>query len=343
MLDSILNGPGDGDTDLSVGILSDMGFFGGGVSDIHVPLDAMETLLGDIDIDIDNLLSLDTILDADGLTNGDLPGLESAIDVATDILPSFDADISLEDLGGSVADVLDGLDGMAGALDVEDALSALADNIADGLADDGGLLNDFLSDVTGAPQGDIPVDILGDLIADGGAQIGDAVEGLLSGGGGEGDEDLTIDTGFSVMGIEIDDIDVDVPLDAVEAVIGDIDIDIDAAAIIGALGGGDGAAAGAAADIDLLDPLLGEGGIDLFGDIGGGADYEDEGLDWPEASITDGIADLASGAGLLGGAGEILDLPDPVGVVTEGLGSLIDDTPLSTGGGGGGLFGGLFG
>ena len=332
MLDSILNGPGDGDTDISVGILSDLGFFGGGTSDVHVPLDAVERLLGDIDVDIDNLLSFETILDSDGLTNGDLPGLESTVDVATDILPGFDADITLDDVGGSVEDVLDGLDGMVGDFDVADTLAALQDNLQDGLAMDGALLDDFMTDVTDA----------------GGGDLGDLTAGLLpdAGDGTEmGDEDLTLDTGFSVMGVEVDDMDADVPLDVVEAVTGDIDIDIDLAAVVDEAADGDitdavGAALGAEADIDLIEGLTGVEELSLFEDVGDGASYEDEGLDWPETSITDGL-DGITGGGLLDGAGEIMDLPDPVGVLTDGLGGIVDDTPLGLSGGG--VFGGLFG
>lgn len=363
MLDSVLNGPGDGDTDLSVGILSDLGFFGGGTSDIHVPLDAVETLIGDIDIDIDNLLSLETILDADGLTNGDLPGLESTIDVATDILPGFETDIALDDLSGSVEDLLGGLEGLAGDVDVADTLAALQENLQDGLAMDGALLDDFLTDVADAPGGDIFTDITGDVVAQAGDDIGDAVEALfgdsgdiaapledilgdIGGGGGEepGDEDLTLDTGFSVLGIDMDDVDLDVPLDPVEALVGDIDVDIDAAAIIEEAAEGDildavGAALAVEADIDLVEDITDLESIGLFADIGDADEHDDEGLDWPEASITDVVDDVTGG--LLSGGGEILDLPDPVGVLTDGLGGVIDDTPLSTGGGG--LLGGLFG
>ena len=83
----------------------------------------------------------------------------------------------------------------------------------------------------------------------------------------------------------------------------------------------------------LADDLLGDGG--LLGGDGGGL--------WPEASIGDGL--LGDGGlldgGLLGG-GDLL--PEPEGIVADGLGMLND--VLGGGsdqGGGGGLLGGLFG
>jgi hypothetical protein len=298
-----------------------MGFLGGGTSGIHVPLDAMETLTGDIDADIDSLLSLDTVLDGDGLTNGDLPSLDVLADTGGDALPAIGLDLSSDDPQAGVESLLNVLDDIAADPEIESLLDGMLGNAEGGITQDIGGIEDFSDDILAAPGG-----MMGDMLG-GGA---DAVDT---------DDDLSLDTGFNVIGIEMDEIDADAGLDAVEALVGDIDIDIGAGAVADAAGGGDiaGAAAGLDAEIDLLDGLLGEEGIDLFEEIGADtfmADDDDAG--WPEASLLQGLDD---GAGaILGGQGEVMDLPDPVGVLSDGLTPVIAAMGL-----GGASLGGLFG
>src|SRR5690606_19378916 len=143
---------------------------------------------------------------------------------------------------------------------------------------------------------------------------------LLGGDDNDGaDTDIILDTEFSILGIDADQLDVVLPLDVVESLVGDMAID--AGAMIDALVAGDiGDALDLDIEADILDPLLGEDGFSLSDNLGG------DSLDWPEASILDGAADLAGG--LLGGGGELLDLPAPDGVLADGLGSVLDDTPL---------------
>ena len=306
---------------------------------LELNLDLVENILGDIDLDLGagaDLFSQTTDNIIDGLAggSGDDTLLADAGDLLGDIAGGILDGTPAEGLlDGGITDILDGQI-------LEDVLgNGLGDVLGGDIAD--GALNDLLDqDLLGGGDSpdvlaDADIGLLGNDIADidQGALLdplepvtGDVDLDLGTGldllGDNEtdnaaGDSDISIDLDLDVAGIELPDIDfIDIPLDPVEDILGDIDLDINGA-------------------IDLLNADTSDGGIaDLAGGNGSGDDIPG----WPENTLPDA-------GDITGALGDTLGsvLPDPVGGIAEGLGSVL-------GGGGndhqphhGGLFGGLFG
>lgn len=372
----------DGDTDLvlnvDLGLPDLLGLGGIGALGAHIPLDPVEMLLGDIDLDLSVESMLQDLLDG-GLS---VPAIDLALLSTGDVLPGLDAIIGTDTL---IPDAVQLVEDLTGGLMNGDILGGgitgpvenLLDQVTGGLAG-GDILGDLLGgDVIdnltgGILGGDIADDLIGgDIVGDllgGNADhaVGDLLGGILGGDGEDApstDTDLSVDTGIALADTLIDDIDLDVTLDPIENLVGDIDIDVNLNTdIVNDVLAGDVEGAVNEAidtinnlidiDIDLLNPEPGQDdgiGIDLGNVLGGGA-IEDL-LSWPETTISD---TLGGGlGGVIPGGGGGLDaiapvLPEPLGVISEGLGIVHDIIPgggLGGGGGGGhgGLLGGLFG
>jgi hypothetical protein len=325
--DSLMGGSGEDTLATGVGdLLGDTG------SDL-VDGNLAGILDGDVldNLPVDDLLGQITdVLDGDVL--GNLPG--------SDILDGGIADILggqiLQDLPlGDIADngLVDIFDGnIPGGVPGGDILGGIADALDGGITDiPGGLLGDsgdapdVQTDIDlgllGNDFPDIQEDALLDVIEPATGDIDlDLGAGLDLLGDNEtdnntGDSDLSTDLDIDIAGIELPDIDfIDVPLDPLENVLGDIDLDINGA-------------------INLLNANASDGGV---ADLPGGNAPGEDVIGWTENILPD-AGDISGGLGdALGSV-----LPDPVGGIAEGLGSLLggnDHQPHH-----GGLFGGLFG
>jgi hypothetical protein len=269
-----------GDTDITLGLgldLADTGLSDGG---IHIPLDAVETITGDIDLDLG--VATDLLGDtADGLVDGFAGG------TGTDGL--------LPGVGDALGDLTNDLPIPGGGTD------------ADGGS---GLQIDFVdSDIVDLDI-DAPLDNVMPVFGNGTPEINVGMELLGSGetDNGAGDTDISIGLDASVAGIEVPDIQIDIPLDPVEQIVGDIDLDIGAAIDIlnetpdtGILGDlplpsgvtGDADTGGIGAWTENALPDLTGG--DLAGDLLGGVS---------EPVLPDPVGGVAEGlGGLLGGQG----------------------------------------
>ncbi len=309
--DTLLADAGDLLGDIAGGILDGTpaeGLLDGGITDI---LDGqiLEDVLGDLPSGGDNPLGdlADNLLG--GIPGADLPGGD-----VTDIL---DGQILEDVLGNGLGDVLGGdiADGALNDLLDQDLLGG--GDSPDVLADaDIGLLGNDIADIDQGALLDPLEPVTGDVDLDLGTGLD--LLGDNETDNAAGDSDISIDLDLDVAGIELPDIDfIDIPLDPVEDILGDIDLDINGA-------------------IDLLNADTSDGGIaDLAGGNGSGDDIPG----WPENTLPDA-------GDITGALGDTLGsvLPDPVGGIAEGLGSV-----LGSGGGTdyqphhGGLFGGLFG
>lgn len=304
--DEIDNGAGD--TDLVVDL--DLGLLEIALPvDLHIPLDPVEAILGDIDINLGtalNLLNGENGLDLD---LADLGGqLEQVVGGLTggDLNPVI-ADVA-EQLDGIVEDILQG----AGLGDVET-----------GIAELGGQLGDVLGDTLGGlGLGDpaLPDPELADL----GGQIDEAVGGLLNGlglGGANngGDHDLGLDLAGDLMDESLIGVPLDVGLDAVEDLAGDIDLGLGGALDLfgnNETDNGEGDSdVTLHTDLDVIDlDLLGgqldipldpveelTGDIDL--DVNGAVDALGDMAD----DLVDGFAGGSGGDGLLAGLGNLFN------------------------------------
>lgn len=314
LLGGLLGGsPDDGagaDTDLNIDTGFDLGDAIIDQIDLNATLDPIENLVGDIDIGLN--IQTDAVQD---ILNGDLEG---AVDSVLDNLTNG-VDLNLA--------LLNPEDGQDSGLELD--IGSITDGVLGG-----GIVSDVLGGATGGLLGS------GDLDAPG------------------ADDDLSIDTGFDLGNVILDQVDLNATLDPVENLVGDIDIgiNIQTDAVEDILSGDlegtldsvvDNLANGINIDIALLNPEpnqnggLDAGGLgglgDLVGDLLGGGQLGS----WPEATI---------GGDLLGGAtdalGDVLGggsiLPEPQGILSEGLG-LINETVGGGGGHHGGLLGGLGG
>lgn len=330
-----------GDTDLTLNTGIDLVDHGLAQTGLDLPLDAVEGVTGDLDID----------LGAAANTFGDL---------APDIVNA--------DAGGTGTDSPLAMLGDA-LQDIADAPAALLTSDGDSDAQAGLSIGDL--DIPLAVGLDPVEDLAGDLDLGLGLDIaGDDTPD--SGSGGSGDTDLTIATGLDLADNGLAALTQDAPLDLVEAVTGDIDIDLDAAAdIFGDAaapllnpddgGSGDQNILGQAGDSlqDVAEQASGDVSI-LFGAVEDLSDTLDQTIDQaidllaaPLAPQDDGIPggdvglwteSLIQGDGSLFGnladnlAPDSGALPEPAGAVAEGLGAL--DVDLGHHGGGlGGLFG----
>lgn len=295
-----------GDTDLSITGLDLLG-----MPDLHITLDPVETILGDIDIGLDipaaladpqNLLSgvQDTIGD---LSNLDVANIDEALDILGDEglsgaldLELFDTNLNESfDLTGN--DLLGGLEDILGDIDLanpQDALQNMTDELNDSLAGIEDLADTIPLDLIEEIVGDIDLDIgfATDI-------LGDLADPLVNDGEGG--------TGEASILTEVNDIAENIAEDAL---------------------GSDG---GLIEQItEIIDPVL-EDALDLLGgdgDLIGGLDDI-----WTEEGMGGGLFDDIIGGDLSGEGG----LPNPIGDIAGGLGGL--DIPLDNGGGLGGLFG----
>lgn len=196
------NGAGDTDLTLDLGL----GALGGGLIDggLDIPLDPVEAILGDIDIDL---------------------GL------ATNLLGQTAQGIVDEFSGGSADDTLlsgvgDFVSGIAGALLPGIGGDSSHDDVSANV--DLGLLGHQVSDLGVSEALDVieplsgDVDVLSDITFD--------VFGNNETRNDLGDIDIDLDLDLDLLGVDIVEIDfIDIPLDPVEAILGDIDLNLNAA------------------------------------------------------------------------------------------------------------------
>jgi hypothetical protein len=294
---------------------------------LDIPLDPLEEIVGDIDIDAG--AALNGV--ADDLLNGDLLG----------------GDIPLDNVLGN--DLLGGLglggDGADTDLSIDLVDTGLTDDVANVIIDPA---EDLIGDI------DIGGDMGLDMLGLGGNETDNNA----------GDTDLSLGLDIDLVDSDIIQPDIEISLDPVEDIVGDIDIDLpisfdvlgdNADDLVDNLnGGGNGdTLLGNIGDMlsdtvetiendinidDAIDLLNNQADLPL-GDILGSGDNGDNIIAWPENNLPD-AGDIIGMGDLEGGS----VLPDPLGSVAEGIGILPfaqDNDPGAGGGllGGGGLFG----
>lgn len=341
LLGSLLGAPPPAGDDYDLQVETDLG-----IPDIHVNLDVIENMIGDIDIGLglavtgeDGIqISLETIVAdlpvADLNAAIDLPLLSPLVNGAAEPLADTLAHMTAPDTLAGILDnpaealpevLHDVLDGAAGI--IEGTVSGLAEVLHDTLqhlgqtdnsADDYDLA---LHNNLGLPQIDVNLDTVENITGD--IDIGVSVS--------HGADGITIGLDTTLAGIEIindAEITLDIPL--VTPLASEV-LDI-AQGILGEAASDEGAAHGAMALLD--DAVQGIEDI-LSGVLGSGSGADGDA--WPQLDAgallgADGLGDLVGG--ITDGA---LQLPEPVGNIVEGLGLL-----PSGGGQGGGLLSGLF-
>lgn len=366
----------DGDTDLVLNADIDfpdiLGLSTLGAINLDVPLDPVENLIGDTDLD---LAATSVVAD---ILSGDMSGiLDFQIVSGGDVLGGINETISSGHLLESVLSTAEGVtDAVLGDLHTGDMVHNVVDNILSGDIvdnDQTGHLVDAVEDILGgdiigSPMiGDVDesieslleADIAGDFLNNdiagfdgeilGSAVLEDGVLGPVSdlAEGIVGDELLdNLFDGNSGTDTDLDisiagDLGAGATLDVVENVIGDVDINVDLANI------DTGMIAEPTSmieqiletvqdaiqiDIDLLLPEP-----DQNGGVALDLDFPDTGVteSWPQAAIGD-VLDVAAGLPAEGGITDGMSLPEPDGILSEGL-NMITDT-VATGG-----FGGLLG
>lgn len=326
--DTLLANTGDLLGDLASGILDGMpteDLLDGGMTDILDGQILEDVLGGDIAdgglTDILNGNALEDLPVEDILGDVLNGGLGDILGDGVGDLPSSD-DNPLGDLADNLLGGIPGGD-LPGGGDIADgALNDLLDQDILGGGDspdvfanaDIGLLGNDIADIDQGALLDPLEPVTGDVdlyLGTGLDLLGDSETNNTA-----GDSDISIDLDLDVAGIELPDVDfIDIPLDPIEDILGDIDLDINGA-------------------IDLLNADADDGGIS---DLAGGSGSGDDIAGWPENTLPD-AGDISGAIGdTLGSA-----LPDPVGGVAEGLGSILggngDQQPHN-----GGLLGGLFG
>lgn len=294
-----------GDTDLMLGGNLQLAGAPLGLPQLHIGLDPVESLLGDIDLDLTtsgNLLGAvapGLIDDAAGGT-----GLDSVQSVLADALTPIATGLlgTGDDGGGTDGDVQLGTD--IGLGDLVENLGLEGTDL-----DDLNLGNDLAGGVQSVALDPIE-DLIGDI--DLAADIGLMGGGETDNSAGDSDLSVPLDLGLADNGLS--DIAIDIPLDPVEEIAGDIDIDLGLAVnLLGDTADGlvnDGA--GGTGDSTIISNLgddLGALGDDVIEDIH--ADLADT---LPDASLDD----------LLGGADNDIagDLGDALGALED---SIIDD------------------
>jgi hypothetical protein len=325
--------------------------------DILQPVtDLTESALGD-GLPAGDVLSGDLLGElTDSLPTGDLLGGD-LLQPVTDLVESVTGDgLPVGDLLGG--DLLSGdlLGGLTDSLPTGDLLGGdllqpvtdLVESVTgDGLPVGDLLGGDFLSgDLLGGltdslPTGDLlggdllqPVTDLVESVTGDGLPVGDLLGGDLLSGGPLGGLTDSLPTGDLLGGDLLQPVTdlVNSALDGVSS------LSDTASGLVGSIL--DTVSGVTDSDIGLLQPdSSGQGGLGLdsllgggLGGLGGG----DSAPSWPEAVVGDVLgSDAPDAGGLLGG----LTLPEPEGIISEGL-HLISD---SSGGGGGGLVGGLLG
>jgi hypothetical protein len=350
------------DTDLTIGLALTDGSNPPAALDLDVVLDPVEAMVGDIDIDVDaNADVTGTVGQIADATDG---AIAAVTDTASDLLdnatgaidPVIETVADLTDTAadavGAATDAVGDIVGEAtGAPDsVGDTVSGTVGTVTSALGDvlpdlgDGNeaepgdtdltvdlVLNDGASplgvadvDVTLDPVeailGDIDIDVdaaaemadvsgtVDDITADTGSAVsdpigavtetlGDVLPDLSGGSGSDPDNLLTVDPTQNDGSSPLNLSGLDVDLDSVETIVGDIDIEIGTVAdLTQSLG-------------DVANPLPDLMSSDIVTDLGSldelGADDPDD-----DAAIASGPVDI--------------DLLEPTGAISEGIGSVID-------------------
>ena len=292
---------------------------------------------------------LGTVADVLGMFNND-----GDSDLVVNLGMSLPDAFGLSALGGGSIDIpLDPVESVSGDIDIAASVDVVIENL---ITTD---LSDLNIDISLITDGDM-IPSLDTLISsnDISGSVAD-VAGDISDILGEGSEpngedtDLSVDTGFDVLDHTVDNLDVGATLDPAENIIGDIDIDVDMNTdIVNDILSGDVHAvtediAGIIEDLvdinlDLFSPEPDQNdgiGLEVSGTevLGGFLSGDGEGISWPEETISDVLGYTPGGdSDLLGG----IALPEPEGIVCDGI-ALIDN--VSSSGDSGGVLGGLGG
>ncbi len=247
------NGSGDSDVTVETGIdlvdnaITDLG--------VDIPLDPIEEVVGDIDLDVD--LAANLLGDvADPLMDGEAGGS------GEDTLAAEVGDVLSDTVGGLLGSGGDGAD------DGEDGL--LSDTL-DPVVDD---VTNALDDLTGGATEDLgeTVDDTVDAVTD----LADNLTGGLFGGLGLGDDDVSLDDAQ----------------DTVDQIAGDLDLNIDDAIDLlstNSSDSDDGSNLGD--DVSWTESTITDGG-GLFGDIINGTDGLGDALPDPAGTVAEGIGVL---------------------------------------------------
>lgn len=340
-----------------------------GLPPIEISLDPIEQITGDIDLDLALTnengglgLDLDSVLAGVPLTEGqqafvDVPILSPTLDALADdsLTPQEQVEeavtATVESLQGTLGDVSDIVSDVATQAD--DITDTLADGLEESLTEIGNLVEGGL--LGGALAGDIQpvfenigqadtdpndtdIDISNNIALPQVDILLDTVESIT------GDIDVGVD-----VDLQEDSINLGLDIDLIGIPVADGTLEIDAPLIapvlndlteitqeiLGTAQGDDTTTEGA---IGLLDETL-QGVEDIASQILGGGDTGGE-PSWPQLDTSGLTADVAE---VLGGLAQnpldtVLDLPEPISNLTEGLGILSGG---DTGGSGGGLLSGL--
>lgn len=357
LIDNLLNG-GESDPDADLSIVTDLLPL-----DLHIPLDPVEALIGDIDIDIVQSLT------EDGALNLDVGAVVAGLDVLNETIPldlSPVTDIA-DTLGELAQNILPGLGqpGGSGDTDLSLTMDLLPIDIQVSLDPVEALLGDIDISIDEALSSGNPLatvdafllntdvldvdlgDMSGGLIPSLADTVQSTLENIVSGGIGLdiGTAPETGDPTDLVLGLADQTI-LSETLDSLESLVGDIDLNLDiltdpqnlADSILGML---DDAQCGT-----LVEDLNALVQLDVFSTLG---DVTGDTASWPQSPIADTAV-----AGIGSVTDTVTDLiSDPVGNLSEGLGAITSGiglglgntgTPPSHGGGGfGGFLGGLFG
>ena len=300
---------GGDDTDLVVD--GDIDIAGTNILDVEadIPLDPVEAVVGDLDIELD--------AQADLIGSGEGTGEE------------------IEDNTGEVSDAVnsalqttaDELDTIATELD-DSLLNNPADETGNSDTDltvdgDVDVLDSNVLDVAAEVILDPVEAIVGDIDAD-----LDAGLDLINPGAettGQDDEDLTVDTDLNIAGLDILDVDADINLDPVEAIVGDLDVSLDTETDLLNWGGD-------STDGDIMSAI---DNIDGTSESASGSD--ETASNDVETGSPEGLGELAfdqnesdSDASSEQGVNADDVLPDPSGTVLEGLSCLSVDEGISS-------------
>jgi len=298
----LLGGGGSpgGDTDLVI----DAALGDGGsilsIPTIEIPLDPVESLLGDIDLHFDSAVDPSQVLDGSVVENlvsavgdGDVGGLlENVSNLLGGGNGEGDVAIGIGQGGGQVSPLgisLDPVEALLGNIDIglagTNEVVTIDDSLVPGLDGAGDPIGAVTDIVTGALGGDAPAGGLTEFIGD-----------LLGGGtGGGADSDLIVDTSVGLGDQAIDLPALGVPLDPVEGLLGDINLD-------------------APADLtSVVDGSL----LSDVANIGGG--------DVPTGDLLNVVTDILDGTGIGDGmAGGVLDVAEGLAESSGPAGGLID-------------------
>lgn len=232
-----LFGPGEtsnaaGDTDLTLSLITDLstldsvglGFVGDAVEDVlgglglenlDIPLDPLEGLLGDIDLDI-GVTVAPVLADIQGIVTDALAPVTAPLENAL-------TDLASGDVQGALDGITDGLlDPLLGGVLMPVGVPGDHDvglNIGGDLLDDAGL-GDLASMIVNPVES-----LVGDIDTGAGLNLG-----LLSGSDANeaGDSDINLGLDIDLIDHDILGDNLDIPLDPLEALVGDIDLDLTA-------------------------------------------------------------------------------------------------------------------